>query len=75
MSLELRNDIVFKLHLVLGVLYREHISHFRILSDEFSITDQLTKHHTEGLTGYFNDRHPVVLLIVQKLNQYLSKHN
>jgi hypothetical protein len=26
-------------------------------------------------TWFFNERHPVVLLIVQKLDQYLSKHN
>jgi hypothetical protein len=30
---------------------------------------------THRIFLYFNERHAVVLLIVQKLNEYLSKHN
>jgi hypothetical protein len=60
MRFDLCNKIVYKLDLVLGVLYTERTSHSCIFSDEFSVTDELTEHLTERVLGSFNERHPVV---------------
>jgi hypothetical protein len=49
------NNIAYMLYLELDVVFREHISHFRISVDEFSIVDQLIKHLTEGQAGQLSE--------------------
>jgi hypothetical protein len=50
------NEIIYKLYLELGSMFREHISHFHVFSGEFCVTDQLMQYLNETLAGHSNDR-------------------
>lgn len=63
------NDIAYMLYLELDVVFREHISHFRISVDEFSIVDQLIKYRNEGQAGHANDLSTERLILTVQLTE------